>query len=275
MFSPRAAIVHTPTAKDTYKLMWSRSVRANYEGEMRSQIDSGLGDSDPEKLESVELRYERQQSSNLDLAASFFVHYELEVIDWSQSDLATVRTGTQREYGIEFEASYHTETTRLLLSHSYTKLYSFTLDDPCILTFTSTKPYGYGDDLTNWANHLTKLILQQKLNDKWTFDASLRIYWDFPGMESLNEYLLDNTQPDGYWGTVNPVVEQGWDKNTRGNYYLDLGLQYQPSKDMIIGITGYNLLGVFDKDINKRNYHNDPDYRSHAVAVAVSLTYKF
>ena len=32
MFSPRVAIVHTPTDKDTYKLMWSRAVRANFEG---------------------------------------------------------------------------------------------------------------------------------------------------------------------------------------------------------------------------------------------------
>ncbi len=275
MFSPRAAIVHTPNDKDTYKLMWSRSVRANYEGDMKAQADAGGGNSTPEKLDSIELRYERQQSRNFDIAASLFVHYNLEVIDWSQSDMAAVPTGTQREYGVELEASYHTETTRLLLSHSYTKLYSFNLDDPCILTYTSTDPYGYGSDLTNWSNHLTKLALQQKLSDQWTFDASLRIYWGFPGMKSLNKYTLANTPPDAYWGTVNPAVEPGWEKNARGNYYLDLGLQYQPSKDMTIGVTGYNLLGIFSKDLNKRNYMSDVDYRDHAVAIAVSLTYKF
>jgi iron complex outermembrane receptor protein len=242
---------------------------------MKAQADAGMGNSTPEQLDSIELRYERQQSKNFDMAASLFVHYDLKVIDWSQGDLATIPTGTQREYGIELEASYHTDKTRLLLSHSYTKLYCFNLDDPCILTYTSTKPYGYGDDLTNWSNHLTKLILQQKLSDQWTFDASLRIYWGFPGMESLNKYTLENTPPDGYWGTVNPLVEPGWKKNARGNYYLDLGLQYQPSKDLTIGVTGYNLLGVFGKDLNKRNYMSDVDYRDYAVAVAVSVTYKF
>jgi iron complex outermembrane receptor protein len=277
MFSPRAAIVFTPNEKDTFKTIWSRSVRANFEGQMKSQAmqTDAPNNSEPEKLDSVELRYERQHNENLDLAASFFVHYNLEVIDWSQSDMATIPVGTQKEYGIELEASYHTEKTRLLLSHSYTKLYDFKLNDPCVLTYTSTKDYGYGDDLTNWSNHLTKVVLEQKLNDQWTFDASLRIYWGFPGMQSLNEYLLDNTQPDGYWGTVNPVVEQGWKKNSRGNYFLNLGLRYQPSKDLTIGITGYNLLGIFDKDLNKRNYLNDADYRSHAPAVGVSLEYKF
>jgi hypothetical protein len=31
LFSPRAAVVHTPTDKDTFKFMWARSVRANFE----------------------------------------------------------------------------------------------------------------------------------------------------------------------------------------------------------------------------------------------------
>lgn len=277
MFSPRAAIVFTPNEKDTIKAVWSRSVRANYEAQMKAQaIQSNVPEnSDPEKLDSVELRFERQHNQNLDLAASLFVHYNLEVIDWSQSDLANIPVGTQKEYGIELEASYHTDKTRLLFSHSYTKLLDFDLDDPDVLTYTSVKAYGYGDDLTDWSNHLTKITLQQKLNDQWTFDASLRVYWGFPGMESLNDYLYDNTVPDGYWGTVNPIVERGWKKNSRGNYYLNLGFRYQPDEDLTIGVTGYNLLGLFDKDLNKRNYLNDPDYRSHAVAVGVWLEYKF
>jgi hypothetical protein len=41
-------------------------------------------------------------------------------------------------------------------------------------------------------------------------------------------------------------------------------------------VTGYNLLGVFNKDFNKRNYiPGNGDFRDHAPAVGVSLTYKF
>ena len=53
MFSPRAALVHMPNEKETYKLIWARSVRANYEEEMK-KTDMTLGkDSDTEKLDSV------------------------------------------------------------------------------------------------------------------------------------------------------------------------------------------------------------------------------
>jgi len=275
MFSPRAAIVHTPTDKDTLKLMWSRSVRANYDGEMKANNAAGGGNSKPEKLDSVELRYERQHNKNFDLAASLFVHYNLALVDWSQNDMSVISVGTQREYGLEFEASYHTDTTRLLVSHSFTKLYHFSLDDPSLVTFVTAEPYGYGDDLANWSNHITKLTFQQKLNAQWIFDASLRIYWGFPGLKDMSKYWLYNTVPDGYWGTVDPLIKPGWEDNSRGNYYLNLGLQYKPSDDLTIGITGYNLLGIFDKELNKRNYWGDLDYRSHAAAVGVWVEYKF
>jgi len=260
-------------------LMWSRSVRANVEEELK-----GAGNnSDPEILDSVELRYEKQQSKNLDLAASLFVHYNLEVISWDTSLDQTTSLGTQKEYGIELEASYHTEKTCLLFSHAYTKLYDFTLE-PGQSTYLTAMPYGYGDDLANWSNHITKIILQQKLNDQWTFDASLRIYWGFPGMKDYDTYYPylyptaaeTGTYPDGEPFPTHSFIEHGWEKTYRGNYYLNLGLQYKPSDDLTIGVTGYNLLGIFNKDFNKRNYiASTGDYRSEAAAVGVWVEYKF
>ena len=289
MFSPRAAIVHSPNDKDTFKLMWSRSVRATTEEEMKAKARSSdpnvCGKSDPEKLDSIELRYERQQSKNLDLAASCFVHYNLELVDWSQSDRATAPVGTQRDYGLEFEASYHTDKTRVTVSHSYTKLYGFSLTDPSTVTYVTAAPYGYGKDLAAWSNHITKIVLQHKLDDKWTFDASLRIYWGFPGMKDYDKYYpysMPDAEPGAKTDTFGnptpafPIIEDGWEKAYRGNYYLNLGLQYQPSKDLTIGVMGYNLLGIFNKDFNKRNYWaSNGDYRNQAPAVGVSLTYKF
>jgi len=274
MFSPRAAIVHTPTDIDTIKLMWSRSVRANFEAEMKRQAGEGNNTSKPEKLDSMELRYERKQSENLDLAASAFIHYNLNAISWDQSLYQSVLVGTQREYGFEIEASYHTEKTRVMVSHGYTKLYSFSLETGQT-EYISAKPYGYGNDLTNWSNNITKLTAQHKLNDQWTFDATLRIYWGFPGMKDFDTYY-----PYTYTGAYPdyPVIEEGWQRAYRGSYYLNLGLQYEPSKDLTIGVTGYNLLGIFDKDLNKRNYIEvvgNGDFRNHSPAVGVSLQYKF
>jgi outer membrane receptor for ferrienterochelin and colicins len=269
MYSPRAVAVYTPTLKDAYKLMWSRSVRANVEEEMKAQDMEDGSKSDPEVLDSVEFRYERQQNKNLDLATSIFVHYNLEVISWSESEHKSTTTGTQREYGIEFEASYHTDKTRLMLSHSFTKLYNFNLE-PDQETYVTAYPHGYGKDLANWSNHTTKMTAQYKFDDQWTFNASFRIYWGFPGMEDYDKY-----SPTAYDGG-GQYVDDGWEKAYRGNYYLNLGLQYQPSKNMTIGVMGYNLLGIFNSDLNKRNYlDSSGDYRCEAPAVGVMVQYKF
>jgi outer membrane receptor for ferrienterochelin and colicins len=269
MYSPRAVVVYTPTIIDAYKLMWSRSVRANVEEEMKSQDMEDGSHSDPEVLDSVEFRYERQQSKCLDLAGSIFVHYNLEVISWSDADSKSTNTGTQKEYGIEFEASYHTEKTRLMLSHSFTKLYDFDLKQGQN-TYVTASPFGYGNDLANWSNHITKMTAQHKLDDKWTLNASFRVYWGFPGMKDYDKY-----SPTAYEGG-GQFVDDGWEKAYRGDYFLNIGLEYQPSKNMTIGIMGYNLLGMFNSDLNKRNYlASSGDYRSEAPAVGVMVQYKF
>ena len=277
MFSPRAALVHTPNDRDTWKLMWSRSVRANFEDEMKRQAmdPNTSSNSKPEVLDSAELRFERKQSEHLDLASSIFVHYNLEVITYNNSLSKSVPVGTQREYGIELEALYHTDKTRLMISHGYTKLYDFDLE-PGQNTYITGEPYGYGDDLTNWSNHITKLIAQHDLNDRWTLDASLRVYWGFPGKKDYDEYFPYSG--DGAAASDSRIIEEGWERAYRGNYYLNLGLQYKPQDNLTFGIVGYNLLGVFNKDLNKRNYMDvvgAGDFRSHAPAVGVSMIYKF
>lgn len=286
MFSPRLALIHTPNERDTYKLMWARSVRAAFEEDMKRHNDARGGNTDPEKLDSIELRYERQHSKNLDLAASAFVHYNLQALGWSENAQEYVIAGIQRSYGIELEASYHTDKTRFTVAHGFTKLYDFypdptqntVLPDPPAQSITA-RPYnggGFGNDLVNWSNHNTKLIYQRKLDDKWTFDASMRIYWGFPGMKDFDRYYpyAGRDQAKGDFRQI----EAGWERAYRGSYFLDLGLQYKASKNLEIGITGYNLLGIINKDFNKRNFVETKgmgDFRSHAPAVGVTLTYKF
>jgi iron complex outermembrane receptor protein len=283
MFSPRAALVHTPNDRDTYKFMWSRSLRAAFEENMKREDQVHNNKSDPEKDDSFEIRYERQQNKNLDLAASFYCHYNLQALGWSEAAQEYAISGVERLFGIELEASYHTEKTRFTIAHGFSKLYSFHLTDdyknyrPAAPNQSITaNPYGYGCDLTNWSNHNTKLVYQRKLDDKWTFDASMRIYWGFPGMALFDEYYpyADATAA----GNHASLIKESWERAYRGSYFLDLGLQYKPNKNLEIGITGYNLLGIIDKDLNKRNFVETKgigDFRSHAPAVGVSLTYMF
>lgn len=261
MYSPRASLVYTPNEKDTYKLMWAESLRSNNAEIMKIQKMTDGGVSDPETLDSIEMRYERTQNKNLDLAASVYVHYNLDVIGWSDSDLSTVNIGTQRDWGFELEAAYHTKNTRLAISHGFTKLYSFNLNEGKS-TFIAAEPY---DDLANWSNNVTKITAQHKLNDKWTVDGSFRAYWGFPGMKDYVDYKNATG------------LDPGWERSYRGNFYLNTGIQYKPSKNLSIGVNGYYLLGIFDIDLNKRNDYGatSASYRCHAPAVSVSISYKF
>jgi iron complex outermembrane receptor protein len=257
MFSPRASIVFTPNKKDTWKAMWSRSVRSNFEGEMKASRDL---DSPPEKLDSLELRYERKHNKNLDLAASVFMHYNLELITYSGQN--SVPAGTQKDWGFELEALYHTDRARLGISHGFTKLIEFDTA-PGQSPKITAHSYGIGHDLANWSNHITKIQGQYKLDDKWTLDSTARIYWGFPGMRDWTNY----------WHNL---TDYGWERGYRGNYYLNAGLQYQHSKNLTFRVDSYYLMGIFNQDFNKRGYYDGKAaFRSHATAVGFSMIYKF
>lgn len=265
MFSPRASLVHTPNEKDTYKLMWARSVRANFEEEMRAGALTGQKDGDPEKLDSLELRWERAHSQNLDLAATLFWHYNLELIAFSSAAQAPVPLGTQRDWGFELEAYYKTETTRFGISHGFTKLYDFSLK-PGQETSITARPYG-GSDFAMWSNNVTKLTAHHKINEQWSADGSMRIYWGFDGIKDYEKYQLSQNE---YY-----PMDPDWKRGYRGNYYLNLGLQYKPNENMTFRMDGMNLLGIFNEDLNKRNYGATGAYRSHAPAVVFTMSCSF
>jgi iron complex outermembrane receptor protein len=257
--SPRASVIYTPTKKDTFKFMWARSVRANYEDQLENEDDN---ESHPESLESFEVRYERRHNENLDLAVSLFDYYQLELIGWSTAAQGQAVVGMMKDWGIELEATYHTERTRLAISHSYTQLTDFKATEANIQF--SAQPYSFGNDLQRWANHVTKIIAQRKLDDRWTLDGSMRVYWGFPGLKDYAEYYAAD---HGY--------ELDWERSYQASIYMNLGLQYKPNKNTTFRVDGYNLLGMFDCDLNKRNYGGEgaADYRCAAPAVGVTATW--
>lgn len=273
LFSPRLTTVYAPDDMNTWKLMLAKSLRMTFAEEMRWQWEHGKQTSSPEELKSAELRYERQQSPNLLLAGSVFYH-DLDVIAWDSGeygvefDSGTTQVGTLQQWGAELELRYKKKPWRVLLSHGYTKLLNFERNQDADTVLTA-EPYGYGDDLANWSNHVTKLVVGYDLDDRWRLDGSARVYWGYPGAEDFARFVTDNQSPI--------AIAPGYDDPYGPSAFVNLGLQYKAADHLTVRVDSYNLLGWFDDTLNKRLYgfNSYGDYRVQAPAFGISVRYLF
>jgi iron complex outermembrane receptor protein len=274
LFSPRAALVFSPSDKDTLKLIGTQSVRRGLDGELRAQYLETGTKGDEEKIQGLELRYERQQSDHWWLAGSAF-YQDIEIMAYGGRDRIEL-LGEYDVWGTELEVSYRTEKTRFALSHAYTKLIDFSLEDPETIQAYSAEPYGYGDDLANWSNHVTKLAVTHDLNDQWSGNASLRVYWGYPGGEDLTHYHNDQVAVRGSSWDHMPLSDPGYDDAFDLSMHLNLGVEYRPTENLTMRLHALNTLGWFDEDLNKRNYiMRVSAYRVEAPAFTLSMTYRF
>ena len=262
MYSPRAAIVYTPDKMTAWKLMANRSQRMNFAEELRAQwINTGtLGE--PEILRSYELRLERNPTDCFFWAVSAF-YIDLDAISWNGTENASTLIGNQTQWGLEGELAWRNECWNFVGSHCYTKLLDFTLEDPSLTTFITAAPNGFGNDLSAWSNHITKFIAQRRLTDAWTLETSLRYYWGFPGSEDI--VARTNATPGAFGQSV-----AGWKRPFLESVFLNAGLDYRYSPNVRFRVDGYNLLGIFEPDLNKRIYYGDNSFVSEAPAVGIS-----
>jgi hypothetical protein len=119
---------------------------------------------------------------------------------------------------------------------------------------------------------VSKIALHHEHNCCWSSDVSLRVYWAFPGDRDLtdfnNAYFAANGEPDGLLG----LSDDGVFKAFRENVFLNYGLEYHPNRCVTARLDLFNILGWFDKDLNKRNFiFESSTYRSEAAAVAASV----
>ena len=261
MWSPRAAVIFMPTAKDTIKAMVTRSVRTNVAYEMKAQDLEFHSKSDSEQLDALEVRYERQQTKSLWWACSGFLHCH-DLIGFN--DGSNVPVGFMRSYGVELEAGYRTKKTNINFSHGFTKLCYFRFRPGIDEIEDTAEPMGYGNDIAAWSNHITKISATYKITPKTSIYGSTMIYWGFPGLKDYAEW--DNQLPTDY--TYNDPYE--------GSMFLNLGVEHKIKENLSMRVDGYNLLGCVDEDLNKRvNYSGPGNYRCHAPSFGVSLTYLF
>jgi len=267
LLSPRATVVYTPTENAALKLIANRSVRRASENELRRQHLKTLTKVDEEIVNTIELRYERHHSDRLWFAGSA-VYNDLEMRAYNDAILQNDLLGNYSTWGLEFEASYRTGKSRFDISHGFTKLIAMDLDTITVQQGYTAEPYGFGNDLAQWSNHVTKLIMLYKANERLTASTMLRVYWDFPGARDLVQYY------DESLGVA--FTDPGFNDAFGTNAYLDFGLVYSLMTKLSIRFDAYNVLGWIDEDLNKRNYILRPwEYRIEAPALAMSIQYGF
>ncbi len=270
MFSPRAALVYSHGAADTFKLIYNRSVRHADEADLYRRYLDGSSRGDIETLDNFEFIYERKQSSALDLHLSTFYNRH-HVVAFDTTTLRSDYVGMVQTYGIEASLNFHTERARFKLSHSFTKLINFKIVNGVIDQNISAEPYGYGNDLANWINNATKFVFDYDFTDRLSLNSSLRCYWGLPGGKDLADYNMDEI------GSYRLPMYDGSGGHAFGkSFFLDIGLKYRLSEDTQLLFHGYNLLGIFDRDINKRNFFQRTSmYRDSAPSCAIRISRSF
>ncbi len=269
MFSPRLSLVWMPTDVDTLKLMVSRSVRTNNDAEMELAYLDGYSISQVEVLKAYEARYERKVGDHILLAADAFIHHQKE-IGWVNQGAGmpgfTGPLATESLWGFELEASYVLDRFRFDISHGFTKLLSYELAPGVPSSEETAMPLGYGHDLSNWFNNISKMRVHYQVDDKLSLDSSLIVYWDNPGGE-------DNAESNAW--AYNPKARNVF----YNNWYLNLGLQYQYSKNLTMRVDAYDVLGLFDKSLNQRregfNWSAPGEARTLPAALGFQVVYKF
>jgi len=271
LFSPRLALAFVPNSKEAFKFIAARAVRRNGDGELRQEyVQTGTNKTTTETLDSLELRYDRQHDDVWYFGCGLFVEQN-NAIGFDAAANHSVAVGTFKIWGIEPEATYHTKKTKMTLSHGYTKLYEADLDNSSTIQGITAEPYGYGHDLANWANHITKFALIHEMNTNWSASTSLRTYWGFPGARELAKWNRDRSTQLSYG-----LTDAGYGDAYGPSVYWNAGLEYRRAKNLTVRADAFNMMGWFDQTLNKRGYYfRGSAYSVEAPSVALSARVMF
>jgi len=271
-YSPRVSFIYNIDNEDIFKLNWSNSNRYSDEADLYLHHLDTVKYDDIESIETYEAIYIKY-ISNVKLEMSGF-YSEHDVVAYDKNIGKTVKLGTVNSYGGEFQLNYQTDKLLWNLSHSYTKLRSLELINPHTTSQNiSAQPYGYGSDFASWNNNITKLRCDYKVTSSLKWVNSLRVFWGISGGEDMANYNKSlNTPPGAYKA---PYYDDGHTRAFEESVYYNSSLLWKINKNTTLSLYGYNLLGLFDKDLNKRNfYYYTSQYRDMAPSVAFNIKYK-
>ena len=229
---------------------------------------AGDEDSDPAVTDSYELVISHYLSENTSLVLNLFYN-DSEVSVFSNSLGAFVNGAEIETAGLELELKYQTEKLDLIASHSYVRLLNIRYLDSSIDDI-SAEPFGYGNGLYDYSDHVSKLYANYKFTPKFNAYTSLILLWGFPGSE-------DFADRDEDLGSHNGVTITGDadDDAFSASIFLNMGCKYSFTDAFIAEVNLHNVLGWVDEVYNKETIYRTSNYRVRAPAVSVGVTYSF
>lgn len=270
MFSPRAAWIFTPTKKDTFKWIFSQATKANFAEELRLQhLQSGTS-GQTETMKAIEWGYSRLIADRMTIGVNTFYHHYT-ALGW---DNGTVNLGTEDTVGGELEVAWQTPRFRLSASHGITQLLKF--EHPSANQTITASPYGFGTDLNHWSTHISKVTANYRPIDTLRFYGSLRIFWGWPGWAEYKDYInsifyATGASPNDSFATEPAGYNPYKDLQAR----LNLGVSYDVTPHVTVGVHGYNLLGLFEGSLNNRFLLFSSNARQDPVSAMLSVSVKW
>ncbi len=265
----------------TLKASYSRSVRHMDEIDMFKQVVEMGAFPDVESIDRFEIlyNYDSDHWGNY-LRYAYNIH-DIVAYNYTMKQIALI--GQAKFYTLEGKIGYQGDGYHVVLSHSYTDLVNFSpINGPIPERQNiSASAYGYGSDFANWHKQITKLRFGYEYDDQLSFYGSLRLFWGLDGAVDFANYNKETFQPLKENGKPNTVyyklpLYKDSTKAFKANAYLNLSLRYKLDEKTTLSVHAYNLLGLFDKDVNKRNYfQTTSNYFDEVPAVAVGVAYRF
>jgi outer membrane receptor for ferrienterochelin and colicin len=276
MISPRLSAVYVQDASKVFKLTYNRSVRHSDDADLYKHYQTEGEVGDLETIDNIEFIVDYDYSKMWHMSFSTYYNHH-RVVAYNDAIKETGRIGILDFYGLEGIIHYHRGNMDLILSHNYTKQLDFKLNDPETLRQNiSASVKGYGNDLANWPNHITKLNMTYKINPQITWNSSLRIYWGLPGAIDMAHYNMDNFSDEKANIYLRLPLYSDSERAFEESIFFNTSVTYRYSDAMTFALYGYDLIGLFDQSYNKRNYfQRTSHYRETAPSLSVRMTYHF
>ncbi|CAN5485700.1 hypothetical protein BH11PSE11_BH11PSE11_29770 [soil metagenome] len=292
MFSPRLAWISTLAEGHVLKFSGQRSVRMNTAAQLLSNARSGINN-DPEKLDSLEIRYSAQASKALGFNASAF-HNSSDVVGYQTNDNTNRVIGQLKLNGIEGEVHYDWQRGRIGANFSWVKQQDWQLAPGVTYSSVSYAGYqlpisgarvqqGYGNALNNWPDKSIKLFANYRFSDRVTLHADARWFSSMQGaldgLQGLNQAIAGSaSETPEYKAALARIAAE----NTYGSdFRVNALLEYADPAGATVQLYAQNLLGrngkryAFDDAGNGNAAARRVRFTEEPAAVGVRFLYRF